>query len=152
NLVSLVGLQTMDGKPVFMRIDRYGPDAELMRRAKDPDRDLAAIGDHQLAKHGHQRSSSSSASTGFSRVPIGPMVARTQSPGLRNVPVAEPTPDGVPVAITSPRCSVISSERNATIADTGKTISAVDASCFTCPLTDSLIGSACGLGTTSAER
>src|SRR5208282_472696 len=47
-----------------------------------------------------------SASTGFSSIPIGAIVARIRSPGLRNVPVAEPTPDGVPVAMMSPGSSV----------------------------------------------
>src|SRR5271166_5238441 len=103
-----------------------------MGRAKDANGDLAAIGDHQLAKRGHRTTppriqildcglerslgvSESelidstfqnhskietqnrklpqvSASTGFSSIPIGTIVARTRSPGLRNVPVAEPTP------------------------------------------------------------
>ena len=108
-----------------------------MGRAKDANGDLAAIGDHQLAKRGHRttptemwnadvesKSSDSdipmisrfripnsaflqvSASTGFSSIPIGTIVARTRSPGLRNVPVAEPTPEGVPVAMMSPGSSV----------------------------------------------
>src|SRR5208337_355075 len=47
-----------------------------------------------------------SASPGFSSIPIGAIVARIRSPGLRNVPVAEPTPDGVPVAMMSPGSSV----------------------------------------------
>ena len=50
DLVGLVGLRAMGGEPVFVRIDRHGPDAELVRRAKNADRDLAAIGGHQLAK------------------------------------------------------------------------------------------------------
>ncbi len=83
DFVCLVCLQAMNREPVFVRVDRDRPDPQLVRRAKHTDRDLAAIGDHQLAKLGHQRSSSSSASTGFSSVPIGSIVARTRSPGLR---------------------------------------------------------------------
>src|SRR5271165_3635482 len=104
-----------------------------MGRAKDANGNLAAIGDHQLAKRGHRTTPTGmwnveskgsdsnatndfsiphsaflhvSASTGFSSIPIGTIVARTRSPGLRNVPVAEPTPDGVPVAMMSPGSSV----------------------------------------------
>ena len=86
DLVRLVGLESMKREPVFVRIDRHGPDAQLMRRPKDPDRDLAAIGDHQLAKGGHQRSSSSSASTGFSSVPIGSIVVAHPVAGLEKCP------------------------------------------------------------------
>ncbi len=53
DFVSLIGLQTVGREPVLMRIDRDGADTQLMRRAKNPDRDLAAIGRQQLAEVGH---------------------------------------------------------------------------------------------------
>ena len=55
DLVGLVGLRAVGGEPVFVGIDRHGPDAQLVRRAEDADRDLAAIGGHQLAERGHGR-------------------------------------------------------------------------------------------------
>ncbi len=54
DLIGLVGLEAMDGEPILVRIDRHGADAQLVGRAKDPDRDLAAVGGHQLAELGHQ--------------------------------------------------------------------------------------------------
>src|SRR5207249_2437613 len=120
----LVRLEAMRREPVLVRADRHGPDPQLVRRAEAPDRDLATIRRHQLAKYGHRtilgigcgrigksapsadqlrsgnpwrfvtragpgeprtpagsvgwgnhKSSSSSASTEFSSVPIGSIVA-----------------------------------------------------------------------------
>jgi hypothetical protein len=60
---------------------------------KYSNRDLAPIGHHQLAKLDHRFLAS--ASTGFSSVPIGAIVARTRSPG-RGRCIAEPTPRACP--------------------------------------------------------
>ena len=54
DLVRLVGLEPVHREPVFVRVDRHGADAQLVGRAKDPDGDLAAVGDQQLAKLGHR--------------------------------------------------------------------------------------------------
>ena len=56
DLVGLVGLEAMRREPVFVRVDRHGPDAQLVGRAEDPDRDLAAVGGHQLAECGIESS------------------------------------------------------------------------------------------------
>ena len=47
--VTLVGLEAMEGETVFVRVDRDRADAQLRRRAKHPDRDLAPIRDQQFA-------------------------------------------------------------------------------------------------------
>ena len=52
--VGLVGLEPVQGEAVLVRIDGDGADAQLVGRAEDPDGDLAAVGDHQLAKLGHR--------------------------------------------------------------------------------------------------
>src|SRR5262249_51420813 len=48
DLVRLIRLETMQREPVFMRIDRHRSHAEFMRRAKDADRDFAAVGDQEF--------------------------------------------------------------------------------------------------------
>ena len=55
HLVGLVGLRAVSSEPIFVRIDRHGPDAELVRRPENADRDLATIGGHQLAERRHGR-------------------------------------------------------------------------------------------------
>ena len=47
--IRLVGLEAVQGVPIFMRIDRDRADAQLMGRAKHADRNFAAIGDEQFA-------------------------------------------------------------------------------------------------------
>ena len=47
--VGLVGLGSMQGKAVFLRVDRDGADAQFVGSAHDADRDFAAIGDEQAA-------------------------------------------------------------------------------------------------------
>jgi len=47
--VGFVGLEAMQGKAVFVGIDRDGADAELVRRTEDANGDLAPIRNHQLA-------------------------------------------------------------------------------------------------------
>src|SRR5262249_22630758 len=51
--IGLVGLEAVDREPVLVRVDRHCPDAELVGRSEDPDRDLASIGHQQLADLGH---------------------------------------------------------------------------------------------------
>lgn len=63
-----------------------------------------------------------------------------------------PTPSGVPVEMTSPGESVTKLEMNSMMAATGKTISAVEASCSTVSLTVSFILSVCGSASSSAGR
>ena len=46
-------------------------------------------------------------STGFSSVPTQSSSTRTLSPGFKKIPRGRPTPEGVPVAITSPGSSVM---------------------------------------------
>ena len=53
--IRLVSLESMEGEPVLMGVDRDRADPQFMRRAEDADGDLAAVGDHQLgdrADHG----------------------------------------------------------------------------------------------------
>ena len=54
HLVGLVGLEPMRREAVLVRVDRHRPDAQLVCRAEDPDRDLAPVGGHQLAECGHR--------------------------------------------------------------------------------------------------
>ena len=56
------------------------------------------------------------------------ILASRTSPGLTNVPVVEPTPEGVPVEIMSPGSSVTKLEMNSMTAATGKICCAVEAS------------------------
>ena len=73
-------------------------------------------------------SGSYSAIRGERSVPIELMVASRTSPGLTNVPVVDPTPEGVPVEIMSPGSSVTKLEMNSITAATGKICCAVEAS------------------------
>jgi hypothetical protein len=43
DLIRLVGLEAVQREAVFMRIDRHRPHAQLMRAAKDANRDLATV-------------------------------------------------------------------------------------------------------------
>src|SRR5262249_33041790 len=45
--IGFVGLETVQGESVLVRVNRDGPDTQLMRRAEHPDGDLAAIRDKQ---------------------------------------------------------------------------------------------------------
>ncbi len=58
NLVGLVSLRTVAAEPVFVGVDGHGPNAELVRRAKNANCDLAAIGGHQFFERGHWQSGS----------------------------------------------------------------------------------------------
>ena len=51
--VGLVGLEAMEGEAVFVGIDRHGTDAQLMGRAKHPDRNLTAVGDEEFSDRSH---------------------------------------------------------------------------------------------------
>src|SRR5215470_5498745 len=86
----------------------------------------------------------------FSRVPSPSMVTRTTSPPRRYRPRPAPTPDGVPVAITSPGSSVTTSLAAAISSATGQTMSAVDSSCCSSPFTHSRSRRSCGSGTRKA--
>ena len=54
DLVRLVGLEAMRREPILVRVDRDGPDAQLVRRSEDTNGDLAPVGGHQLAEWGHR--------------------------------------------------------------------------------------------------
>ena len=43
DLIGLVGLETVERKAIFLRIDGHGAQAEFVGRAKDANGDLAAI-------------------------------------------------------------------------------------------------------------
>ena len=45
--VSLVGLESVDGEAVFLRVDRNGPHMELVGGPENTDGDLAAVGHEQ---------------------------------------------------------------------------------------------------------
>ena len=49
--VRLVRLDPVDRIAVLMRVDRDGPDAQLVRRPERPDSDLTAVGDQHLGEH-----------------------------------------------------------------------------------------------------
>ncbi len=49
DLVSLIRFKPVQSQAVFLRIDSYGAKAELIRGAKNPDGDLAAIGGEQFS-------------------------------------------------------------------------------------------------------
>src|SRR5262249_22716007 len=53
DLVGLVGFEPVHGEPIFVRIDRDGANAKLVRRSKNSDGDLTAIGHQQLTDLGH---------------------------------------------------------------------------------------------------
>ena len=78
------------------------------------------------------------------------MATRTTSPGRRYRPRAAPTPDGVPVAMTSPGSSVTTSLAAEISSATGQTMSAVDSSCCSSSLTHSRSRRSCGSGTWKA--
>src|SRR3954452_20818036 len=71
---------------------------------------------------------------GFSIEPMPSTSQRTRSPGSRKTGGSRktPTPDGVPVAITSPASSVMAAEMNAMSEGTSQIMSAVEASCIWC--------------------
>ena len=46
--ISLIGLESMQCKPILVRIDGDRSDAQFVGRAKHPDGDLAAVGDKQF--------------------------------------------------------------------------------------------------------
>src|SRR5690348_2839326 len=90
---------------------------------------LAVHVDRQLVGHEDHEGSSVSSITVFSRAPSPSMLTRTTSPPRRCRPRATPTPDGVPVAMTSPGSSVTTSLAAAISSATVQTMSAVDSSC-----------------------
>ena len=49
NLIGFIGLKAMQRKPVFLRIDGYGAQAELIGGAEDTDGDFAAIGGEEFS-------------------------------------------------------------------------------------------------------
>ena len=49
-LIRLVGLEAVQGETVLVRVDRDRADVQLVGRAEDADRDLAPVGDHELAQ------------------------------------------------------------------------------------------------------
>src|SRR5215212_6564975 len=53
--VRLVGDGGVEGQAVGIRVDGHGPDPELAKGAKNPDRDLAAVGDQNLSERSHGR-------------------------------------------------------------------------------------------------
>ena len=58
DLVALVSLEAVQREAILVRVDRHGPQPHLRRGPHHADRDLAAIGDHQLAdteRHGSPR-------------------------------------------------------------------------------------------------
>ena len=52
-LIGLVRLKAMQGKSIFVGINRYGPNLQLVRATKNTCRDLAAVGGEQLSNLGH---------------------------------------------------------------------------------------------------
>jgi hypothetical protein len=52
-LIGLVRLKAMQGKSIFVRINRYGPNLQLVRTSKNTCRDLAAVRREQLSNLGH---------------------------------------------------------------------------------------------------
>ena len=53
--IRLVGLVPVLVHSVFVAVDRDGADPQLVAGAKDANRDLAAVGAHQLSDRGHGR-------------------------------------------------------------------------------------------------
>ena len=53
HLIGLVGLEAVQGKPVFLRIDGHGAQAKLVGSAKDANGDFAAVGSQQFANWFH---------------------------------------------------------------------------------------------------
>src|SRR6266508_473361 len=106
-----------------------------------PDRDDV---DHAGAPSG--ASDPSRAAIRVSSTPSPSISTRISSPALRNSGGLRPapTPDGVPVAITSPGSSAITLARCSITWATVKIISLVFESCLTCPFTASEISSVCG--------
>src|SRR6516225_3175403 len=49
HLIGLVGLEAVQGQPVFLRIDGHGAQAKLIGGAKNADGDFAAVGSQQFA-------------------------------------------------------------------------------------------------------
>ena len=49
DLIRLVRLEAVQGEPVFLRIDSYSAQAELVRGTENPYGDFAAIGSKQLS-------------------------------------------------------------------------------------------------------
>src|SRR6266478_8325749 len=82
--------------------------------------------------------------------PIFSTSASMRSPALRKLPVAAPTPSGVPVAMMSPGRSVMASDSTSMHWSTGKIILLVLLDCRTFPPTRMVMLSACGFGISSA--
>src|SRR5689334_301326 len=112
---------------------------------------LAVDVDRQLMGHEDHDGSSVGSITVFSRAPSPSMLTRTTSPPRRYRPRATPTPDGVPVAMTSPGSSVTTSLAAAISSATVQTMSAVDSSCCSSPFTHNRTRRSCGSGTRKAE-
>jgi hypothetical protein len=55
DLIGLVGLEAVQGETVLVAVDRHGADAQLIRRTKDADRNLAAIRHQQFLDRFHGR-------------------------------------------------------------------------------------------------
>src|SRR6266498_815180 len=88
--------------------------------------------------------------TVFSKVPRPSMVVRTTSPERRYRPRPTPTPDGVPVGMTSPGSSVTTSLAAEMSSATVQTMSDVVSSCWSSPFTHRRSRRFCGSGTWNA--
>src|SRR5216684_262722 len=124
--------------------DETVPDRGAVQRwlARHVDGQLVGYEDHDVPPAG--------SITVFSKMPRPSMATRTTSPARRYRPRPAPTPDGVPVAMTSPGSSVTTSLAAETSSATVQTMSDVDASCWSSPFTHSRSRRSCGLGTWNA--
>src|SRR6266511_4468390 len=108
------------------------------RFAGSVDRQLVRYVDHDVLPEGSM--------TGFRRVPRPSMVVRTTSPSTRYSPRPAPTPDGVPVEMTSPGSSVTSALAAEMSSATVQIMSEVDSSCWSSSFTHRRTRRFCGSG------
>src|SRR4029450_12725898 len=95
--------------------------------AKPPRREKASSGaDVRAPPPGSSHSQEDA--TGFLSPPSPSILPSTTSPSLRSLPVALPTPAGVPVAMTSPGSRVIRALHQEIVRAIERIISLVDAS------------------------
>src|SRR5262249_5753942 len=95
------------------------------------------------ADRGDQPPMSHAAAILLARTPIRSTSASIRSPTFRKLPLAAPTPSGVPVAMTSPGARVKPCERTSMHWATGKIILAVVLCWRVWPFTRSVMASAC---------
>src|SRR6202042_1657580 len=116
--------------------------AAEVRFARHVDGELGGYEDHDVPPAG--------SITVFSRLPRPSMVTRTTSPAFRYRPRPAPTPDGVPVAMTSPGSSVTTSLAAGIRSATEQILSAVDSSCCSSSFPHRRSRRSCGSGTRNA--